>query len=337
MSLINIKEIRLDKVLVKTPHIKKNSSFKTDEVSIENELIRVIIAPQLGGKILSIKSKVSGTEFLTQKTKSSDLRGRLKYGIDFIPPFSFGFDECFPTVSSTTLYENNSEISYPDHGELWTQEWEFSKTENSCSLTANGVIQKYTFSKEITLQSNSILIVYNLKNIGGTLFNYLWASHPLLEIDLNDEIILPKGVKEVQVYYSTHPEFKKGEIAKWPIRVKSRKSLNRVQQKNSGIAAKLFAENMIVGKAALFRKKSNQSIVFNFDTNQISHLGIWLCYGGWPERRGVKDYSIALEPTTANTDCLSEAILKGSSKSIKPGQLNNWFTKISIEEGFAEV
>ncbi len=303
-------------------------------IDLRSSQIKVSIIPEHGGKISSIKSLNSGQEFLIQPESESLSNIRLKHGMEFKPPFSYGFDECFPTVSESTVLIDNKAIIYPDHGELWTASFEHKLIENDrkCLLTYKGHKNNYIFSKEIKLFSNVITIIYRLTNNSDKDFHYLWSAHPLLSVDKGDELLLPEGIKNVEVFYSSKSHWNKGDQIDWPILFND-STLNFVQNPWAEIALKVFARNLSIGKASLYRAKTNETIQFQFDTYRVGSLGIWLCYGGWPENTFNKDYAVAIEPTNCPTDSLSEAIDFNIQKTLKPHESVSWFQNISIMHG----
>ncbi|RNC83211.1 MAG: hypothetical protein ED557_10935 [Balneola sp.] len=308
------------------------------EIVLENGQLRVSILPECGGKISSIKSNKSGTEFLLQPSQTISNERDLQYGMSFLPPYAFGFDDCFPNIAKTTLRLPIGERDYPDHGELWTSKfnYEINGREKSCKIETNGVFQEYIFKKKVSLNGKRLLIEYELENTSDTELNYIWSAHPLLEVDPEDEILLPEGIRHFEVYYSNIQSLLKGDHLQWPINVRN-VALANVQEPWKEIALKLFANNISSGKAGFYRKKSDESIVFNFDTYHLRHLGLWLCYGGWPESSEEKQLTVAIEPTNCDTDCLSEAIQQGKHTSLMPGKSNSWFFELCIEPGYGNV
>ena len=43
--------------------------------------------------------------------------------------------------------------------------------------------------------------------------------------------------------------------------------------------AKLFTPELQEGKVGLYRADVDESITFDFDTEEVPYLGLWLCYG----------------------------------------------------------
>jgi galactose mutarotase-like enzyme len=317
--------------------IKKKAKKEWKKLVLENEKLRIILLPELGGKMTSLENKETGTQFLKQYVESE---GELKppsLGFDFKPPYAYGFDECFPTVAPSSYLFNERVIHWPDHGELWTQEWNFELEEDRVVLKASGVNLLYEFEKEIQLKGNQIQISYRVKNTSYRAFDYIWSSHPLLEIDDQDELLIDEKVDRVSI----HETNEEGQIRKketgWPYVSGDKTDYSVVQAETSDHAMKLFAEQVEKGRAGLYRKQTDETILFEFDTERTPHLGIWLCYGGWPEDAETGSYTVALEPATASFDKLSDAIDNAEHKVIEPGECHTWNMSLEILSGKAEI
>src|SRR4051794_39920703 len=105
-------------LLVKlAPMIHFRSDLQLDNmpiVRLESELLRVDVAPQVGGRIVSLVDKSTGRDFLWRNASLS--LARSPSGTEYDPNFYGGIDELLPNDLPETLHG----IACPDHGELWT-------------------------------------------------------------------------------------------------------------------------------------------------------------------------------------------------------------------------
>lgn len=306
-------------------------------VVLENEKLRLTLLPDLGGKITVLENKDTGTQFLKEYVKEEGELKPPKVGFNFEPPYAYGFDECFPTVAPSNYLFNERVIHWPDHGELWTQEWEYELDENRMVLKTSGVNLLYEFTKEIILRDNQVVINYSVENKSYEPFDYLWSSHPLLEIDEGDELLIHDMVKEVSVHELNEEGQVKKRKTEWPFVLGDETDFRVVQPESSHHAMKLFAEQVDNGKAGLYRKRSDETLVFEFNPEKTPHLGIWLCYGGWPEEAEAGSYTVALEPATASFDKLSDAIENNENRVIEAGDQHSWNMTLKILNGKAEI
>ena len=305
---------------------------------LENEHIKIILNPEIGGKMVSLFSKKTGTEYLL-----GPLSGSIStpdYGKPFDSRFAYGFDECFPTITACQLQTENGSIDIPDHGELWSRSWKYhQKDEASITLSIEGKKLDYSLTKEIALDGHSLNISYNLKNKSDATFEYLWSAHPLLSVVENDQILLNSSNK-MAVYWSTGEGLESpGEVINWPPKVGNADTIDlaRVPCIEANIAMKLFSAKSSIGRTGLYRRKADETLVFSFDRTRLPYLGVWLCYGGWPEDEEERSFTVALEPTNASTDSLSEAIRNGEASKIKSNMIHQWKLQCSLLDGRAMI
>ena len=75
-----------------------------------------------------------------------------------------------------------------------------------------------------------------------------------------------------------------------------------------------------------------QGLIIDFDTEHLPYLGIWLCYGGWPDRTVPKQVAVALEPTTSPCGTLAEAEAAGLTPLLLPGKQLRWNIKVELSQ-----
>ncbi|MFO7845952.1 MAG: hypothetical protein R6V27_05260 [Balneolaceae bacterium] len=306
------------------------------EMVLVNSRLIVTVLPEMGGKISGIVRRKSGTQFLHQTDENFQNVELPVYGQEFQPPYAAGFDDCFPTVSSCSITQNGETIDLPDHGELWTSQWEVEQSGPGVKLTTYGKKQNYRFTKWINLHGETLKIRYRVENLSRSTMPFIWSSHPLLNVDPGDELILPSEINEVMVDGMTDEEIGKfGDRLSW----KGLKSeilpfdLSIVQPREAGFAGKFFSERLQTGLAGIYRKQTDESLLFQFNTAEIPYLGIWLCYGGWPEQSTIRDLTVALEPCIGRPDSLKKAMEWGANLEIKSSEMAEWSLKITIEDG----
>lgn len=299
-------------------------------IVIENKFIRCIILPQVGGKMIKLINKKTGTNFLLEPQNETKRYEPAPYGSPFDQFDTSGFDECFPTVEECEYPASNNKIIFPDHGELWCQQWSHEFDNNSVVISAEGVAYGYTFTKTIHLEANKLKIEYALFNISDDPFKFIWSAHPLLNVEPGDEIILPNDVKEVMLNWSSDESIGKfGDVVQWPIMDK-KNDYSKVKPVDFGKAIKCFSPKVGSGKAALLKKRTGEQLIYNFDPETIPYIGIWLCYGGWPADRNPKHLTAAIEPATGRPDSLSTAIKNNECSLVQPHEEFKWDVKIEI-------
>jgi galactose mutarotase-like enzyme len=297
----------------------------------------ITLMPSLGGKIASIR--VQGHELLQAPL--------LPYGprtatMAFDEADASGWDECLPSVADCTVETAVGPAHVPDHGDLWRVPWQvLQASEDAATLRVN------TFSLPLQLTRSAILtatatgwrlqLLYSLTNMGGYDVPWSWAAHPLFVAEAGDRIVLPQSVQTVRLEGSGGNRLGvNGDSVSWPIAKTSDGStadLSLAAAADSGFGDKLFAgpfSNAADGWATLERPGIGLRLTVRYEPSLTPYLGLWLCYGGWPENcDGPKQVCVALEPTTGPVDSL--AIAGSWSRVLEPGDTFTWPMELVID------
>jgi len=75
----------------------------------------------------------------------------------------------------------------------------------------------------------------------------------------------------------------------------------------------------------VYRRSARQGLSLSFDVSKLPYVGLWLCYGGWPEDSvQPRQYAIAIEPTVAPCNTLAEAQHASSAITLGAGESFGW-------------
>ena len=138
------------------------------QITLENEVLRIIICPSLGGKITSFFLKEKDFELAAQSSKEQeDARCRMeeKKERSSFAPYAYGMDDAFPGISGEEVEWNNRRLLYPDHGEIWKEEFQILEQEaNRVSLCWHSPAFHYQYVKNMRLEKNTLIIQYHIQN-----------------------------------------------------------------------------------------------------------------------------------------------------------------------------
>jgi len=309
-------------------------TFGSNVHILENRLLKVVILPDNGGKLASIKCQRTEAEFLLSGS-------RYERVADFGPLARFeesdcaGWDECLPTVSASGPLAGAD--SAPDHGDFWRFPWNvLSKNRpNEITLEANGFSRPLRFRKRISLEANELTISYEIENTGNSRVEILYASHPLFCIHAEDEIVLPSEITALTLLESRGNRIgAPGDTVSWPLHCYDGFTfdLQTVGQVTDRTAEMLYSGHLTRGVAGLYRKSSGHGLMLRFATTDLPYLGLWLCCGGWPENDHLssRQYALAFEPTTAPRGSLSDAIRASQARALGVGEVFSFSLRLSI-------
>jgi galactose mutarotase-like enzyme len=306
-----------------------------ENVLICNGDCRVTFVPQLGGKIASIRIK--DMEVLQPPLAPLGVR---THTMPFDDSDASGWDECVPSVAACVVEVGGARIEVPDHGDVWRVPWEIvAESVNSLTLRSScfslplEMVRKSELAR--TARGWRLQLDYTMTNRGDATVPWSWCAHPLFDVAPGDQIELPLSVNHLRLEGSGGGRLGNGNATvQWPMAQLadgSTSDLRLVQPAASGIGDKLFAGPLSPseGWCTLHRPSAGLRIRMSFDVTKTPYLGLWLCYGGWPDRSGPKQNCVALEPATAPVDSLAQT--GPWSRTLAPGSFCSWTMAVEFE------
>ena len=310
--------------------IARSTFHGLSAVQLLDEAVRLTVLPYWGGKVAEIFDRRRKREWLFEgRTLTYEQCGGSlpAYGDDYVRRFDVGgFDECFPTVQRCFYpVEPWRGTDVPDHGEVWSIPWR-AEVKNDClRLVTHGVRLPYRLEKTIRLLGNGgIRFEYLAANPTPFPMPFLWSSHPLLAIRPGMRLKLP--VETTRVCSAPSYPARHGDHVPWG------PDLSCVPQKDAGIAVKLFSPPLTEGWAELLDPADGAAFRFAFDPAQVTHLGLWINYGGWAGVPGAAPYfNLGLEPCIGAPDSLDAAVHGWQSYGeLPPHGTRVWWLEITV-------
>ena len=293
-------------------------------LELSDAAMRLTVLPQWGGKVAEMLDLRRSREWLY---KSPALPYRLPvYDASYVRDFDVGgFDECFPTIGAC-LYPAAPwrGTPLPDHGEVWSLPWAARIDGQALHLTAHGVRLPYRFEKSIRLLGNGrARFDYRAANLTPFPMPFLWSSHPLFAARPGMRLTLP--VTRVRAQSAPAFAAHHGEVIPWPLA--GDLDLSLIPQPAAGLAVKLFTPVLDAGWAELSDPSDGAAFRFDFNPALVTHLGLWLNYGGWAGAPGAEPYfNLAIEPCIGAPDALDTAFEHWREYAVLPpnGSLDWW-------------
>jgi hypothetical protein len=270
---------------------------------LNNDEVELAVAPELGAKIISLKNLQSGREWMWHPPGGLKLF-RNSPCDDFAKSPLAGADECLPTIAPCRWQGRQ----LPDHGEVWNVAWtvDAGAWENGILKTSVRLeISPFEFTRSIELRENEIHLGYQLNNLSAGNESFLWAFHPLLELQPGDRLEIPPETCSLL----NNPAWR-GALAA------------AVPEKNS---AKDFATPLSEGRVAIRNQKTGDRLQFEWNPGENDTLGLWLSRGGW---HGHHHFSI--EPANAGTDSLALAAEQGHHGIVPAGEAVTWQIRLYV-------
>lgn len=292
-------------------------------IQMENEMLRIVVLPGLGGKIASIYRKDLQFEAAAQNEKGIyDLPAR---GADFSKYDASGCDDAFPSVDRGEIHYGGKHFLYPDHGDIWTAGMEYSVEDDGIRLKCKGDPLPYSYEKFLTLKDSSVTIHYEVRNTSEYKFPCMWTFHGLFKYEEDMEIIYPEGVKRFLNVLDSPELGVKNECLDLE---NSRYDFCKVPPPASKTMLKYYVSGKVKeGRCGYRYHKSKIECILEYDAEKLPYLGMWITAGGY---RG--DHNCALEPSTSFYDEVSYALENESIHILDKKSPLTFDMKISVEK-----
>ena len=320
--------------MTQLPFIDDRWSFLTHKsVVLENRALRIVVLPELGGRIWSVIYKPLDREIVWQNPRIAPQK--VPFGSAFDNFWCGGWEEMFPAAAPAAI---NGE-AYPDHGEIWGLTWtpsiergtDFVALRLSCQAPISGM----AVEKTLTLRGDkpSFELSYRIENQGQEEFPFLFALHPAVAVAEGNRIDFPEMVFEIDPSYP-------GTLAEvespfqWPLaRTNNTETdLRLVKPASSKAVYFLYGHGHQEGWFAVTDPVTRFSAGFTFSAKVFGSCWVFASYGGW------RGYHMALlEPCTSYPQQLEDAISQGRAATLAPGAVLQTAVTFLCQEGLSSV
>jgi galactose mutarotase-like enzyme len=320
-------------------------SGSADRIELATADLRLVVAPELGGRIVNLEDRVSGREWLVPDGAPEGTGTKEAWAAEdaeFSGERACGWDECLPTVAPCADPLEPTGPPLRDHGDGWGRPVAVDSLGVGSGISPAlrltwAVAGRYRFERLIRLNGPTVRTDYRLIAIAPDL-PFLWAMHPLLALEPGAQLAIA-GVAEVTVTNGAGLDLRTtGGRVGWPVgdlRTGGTVDLSRVPDTDAGIVRKLYADAAALEGPAIAWQPDGAGIAIDWDRQVAPALGIWIDAGGWPVGAGRQQ--IALEPTTAPFDDLATAIAHDRAAWAQPGHDVRWWATIRLVSREADL
>ena len=300
-------------------------------ITLESETLAAQFLPGVGAKMCSLIYKPAGTELLLQRP--NEAYRLAPYDGDYVAQGECsGFDEMFPSIDRC-FYEGYPwrGTPIPDHGEVWSIPWACAEADGKLHFATNGVRFPYRLEKWVSFSDDATVHTdYRLTNLSGFDFDFMWASHMMLNLEEGAELALPDGVRKIVTALSFDDSLGRyGDEFDWPVATLPdgrRRDLRRMQPKAARDVVKYFVKGrMPEGWCALTYPVSGFALRLGWPVEQAPYLAVLPNEGGWQDL-----YNIFLEPATASFDRLDVARVRSECSTVKAAATYEWHLDVHL-------
>ena len=301
--------------------IKENGRERC-RLTLENNLIIVVLEPWDGGRITRIFDKLRRCEHVWNNERTSGFSRY--YSANYDNMSAFGIEEAFPTA----LPCRHAGMDVPFFGEVWSISWNYTVVECSqdrvavrLSCKTSTIPAEMSKIVSITIDDMQVMVEYEIKNIGFGPFEYIMGVHPSFCIDEGSRIIMPEGKYEIASLYPEDLGSRSSFI--WPDW--NEMELSTVMPPDRNVCINFITKSMNLGKFSIVNKTKGSSISVSYDNEFFPVIGMWLIYGGW------RGHNCVMAEVFTNWPLdLASASDFGTANWLEAGETEKTFMKYSV-------
>lgn len=276
-------------------------------LTLENELLRVTVVPDVGAKIHELFYKPLGRDLLYHHPRV-ELRAPV-FGVSVDNWWTGGIDEALPTGHPCTVEGEN----LPFLGEAWSLPWEFEQTGDAeLHLSRCGVITPFRIERRMSLDADSPVLRqrHRITNIGVDPFHFIWGIHPGVPIGPATRIQIPGTIGVIAESEPRDRLGSRGDEYSWPL-----PAMTDIGAEPGKTADLHYVTGLTGGWLAVRDDTWRTGFGMTFPSDVLRCVWVWLVDGGW---RGLR--CVAVEPWLGYPARLDEAIAMGNAHLLAPGE-----------------
>jgi galactose mutarotase-like enzyme len=300
-----------------TARVSTDWSFNgVQALVLENGRLRVVVLPELGGKVWQVTDLRTGRDLLWQNPR---LTARpVPFGSSYDDQFFGGWDELFPN----DLAEEIAGEPYPDHGELWAAPWQWHIEEQGpeqvrVTLSLATAISACRITKTLTLAAGEprLRLSWRIENESGQELPYLWKQH--VAVPVTEPATLSMGARSMYVEGFGNPRAGgEGSRYEWPHLVDDAGESHDMRPTlppDSRVAEFQYATELDDGWCAV-TYADGSGIGLAFDDQVFRSCWTFASYGGWRAHE-----VLVLEPCTGYPVSVNDGIAADTHQVLPAG------------------
>lgn len=301
---------------------------------LDNGRLRVVVLPELGGKIWQVTDLRTGRDLLWHNDRLT--ARQVPFGSTYDDVFFGGWDELFPN----DLPEELGDEPYPDHGELWATPWSWRLDDADpntarVTLSLRTPISACQITKTLTLAAGEarLRLSWKIENESNADLPYLWKQHVAVPVSEPARLTMGAGSMHVEGFGNPRAGGDGSEY-QWPhLADESGTSydMRLTLPRGSRVSEFQYATELDAGWCAV-TYADGSGLALAFDTEVFGSCWTFASYGGWRAHE-----VLILEPCTGYPVSVLEGINAGTHQILPSGAAIETDLVMVAYEGMAEV
>lgn len=298
-----------------------------------NDRLRVVVLPELGGKVWQVSDLRTGRDLLWQNPRTA--ARPVPFGSTYDDVFFGGWDELFPNDVPEELVGE----TFPDHGELWASAWEWRVEDSgdavSVTLALDTPISACRFAKTLTLAdgASDLEVAWRIENRLGRDLPYLWKQH--VAVPVSEPAVLGMGARSMYVEGFGNPRAgRAGTRYRWPVLVDEageRHDMRPTLPRSSQVSEFQYATELDAGWCAV-TYSDGSGIGLAFDREVFRSCWTFASFGGWRAHE-----VLILEPCTGYPISVADGVAEETHQILPAGAVIETELRLVAYDGLGDV
>ena len=300
---------------------------------LENDRLRVVVLPDLGGKVWQVTDRRTRRDLLWQNPRIT--ARPVPFGSTYDDVFFGGWDELFPN----DVPEELAGEPFPDHGELWASAWDWRVEDRddavSVTLSLETPISACRFTKTLTLAdgASDLEVAWRIENRLARDLPYLWKQH--VAVPVNEPASLGMGARSMYVEDFGNPRAGgAGTRYRWPVLVDgagARHDMRPTLPGSSQVSEFQYATELEAGWCSV-TYADGSGVGLAFDPEVFRSCWTFASFGGWRAHE-----VLILEPCTGYPIGVAEGVAERTHQILPAGAVMETELRLVAYDGVAEV
>jgi hypothetical protein len=313
-----------------TATVKRSNTCGYQSFTLENGALRASVIPSLGGRIWDLIDCTRERQWIWHRDDVKLAPAQLGSSYDDV--WAGGWEELFPNDAPGGFGGR----TLPDHGEWWVKDWDVADSSAgdtaSLTLAAETEVIRARCRKEIRLDGSSktLQVSYRIESLEPEPFHFLFKQHLPIAITPRCRLSMPGGrVVPVDPAFGTRVRDAAGFDWHQAAAASDGIDLSRIPSRDSREREFVYVLDAPEGWCGVDDLERGATLRFSFDRDRVPFVWLFLSYGGWRDC-----YTAVLEPCTNFPKDLGEAVARGHTAVLHPGEV--WETRASVTLGQTE-
>lgn len=302
-------------------------------IVLENRFLRLVVLPEAGARIWQITYKPLDAEILWNNPQLLPSIQPIHASYD--DNWCGGWDDLFPNDEAGLL----AGLEVPDHGELWTGEWEAvpyqQDDEARLDLRFYTPITHFLVERSLRLGRDRCVmeVHYRLTNQGSHRLPFLFKLHPAFNVSARHRIDFPSmtvirdlDFQGTLTYAPVQFDWPHVETASGTV------DLRNVPDASSKALHFFYGADYTDGWCGITNRATRLATCLRFDPRIFKSCWLFATHGGW------NGLNVAvLEPATGYPFRIQSMIQEGRALSLSPGESIATTVLFSVREGLSSI